>query len=261
LELAVGGDLLDKIQEVKKFIEPEAKRLFTQMLNAVAYLHKHGIAHRDLKPENILLDKNGNIKISDFGLARFVEQVEMMTTLCGTPQYIAPEIVCMGIPEEDKPPPEGYGPAVDMWSLGCILYTLLSGELPFQNNNRKGLWHQIREGIYSFPPHLWNGISKIVKNLIRRLLDLNPDTRITAEGALEHPWIKCVPTRGVIVNPIAIDDSVTSRKRKLNLLTTTTKIDLTFSNNKENPEQKRVKKKKTSTGGAGDVEKTLRFDV
>jgi len=190
LELAAGGELFDKIVDSGKVSEVEAKRLFTQMLSAVSYLHKHKITHRDLKPENILLDQNGNIKISDFGLARFTDQYDMMTTLCGTPQYVAPEIVRIGRHMHTKPKQsEGYGPAVDMWSLGCSLYMLLTGELPFKSDDRYQLFYQIERGMYSFPADLWKNISVDAKDLVQRLLDLNPVTRISAEEALEHTWI------------------------------------------------------------------------
>ena len=155
---AAGGELFEKILEQGAYSEKEARDVFTQMLNAVAYLHSKGIVHRylhsfsffsyfflrDLKPENILLDVKGNevtVKITDFGLARIVGEQEMMTTLCGTPQYVgktplqkicdlhfkAPEIIMSSrLPssQEEKKPKQGYGKEVDAWSLGAILYVL-----------------------------------------------------------------------------------------------------------------------------------------
>uniref|UniRef100_A0A6B2L6C9 non-specific serine/threonine protein kinase n=1 Tax=Arcella intermedia TaxID=1963864 RepID=A0A6B2L6C9_9EUKA len=188
LELATGGELFNKIIDEGKLMEDEARNLFFQMLSAVNYLHENNITHRDLKPENILLEKNGNVKISDFGLARLTDQENVMKTLCGTPQYVAPEIVRMGIPGFPNKP-EGYGPAVDMWSLGCSLYMLLTAKLPFQSTDCVLLYQMIEQGNYSFPDDLFHDISKEAKDLISCLLDSNPETRITAKDALNHPWI------------------------------------------------------------------------
>jgi len=184
LEYAAGGELFHKIENGVS--ETEAKNLFTQMLNGVNYLHTHGIAHRDLKPENILIDTEGNIKISDFGLARF--NASQMQSLCGTPQYVAPEVIRLGMAGMGAPP-TGYGRGVDMWSLGVSLYHMLTSELPFIESDRLALFHKIESGQYEFPAELWSEISEEAKDLVRRLLDTNPKTRITAEQALRHPWI------------------------------------------------------------------------
>jgi len=155
-------------------------------LNGVNYLHLHGIAHRDLKPENILLDSRGNIKISDFGLARF--DSTHMNSLCGTPHYVAPEVIRLGfgvVSTENG----GYSKGVDMWSLGVSLYHILTSKLPFLAEDRMVLFQKIERGQYDLPAELWQGISDEAKDLVRRLLDINPATRISAEQALNHPWI------------------------------------------------------------------------
>jgi len=161
--------------------------LFSQLLNGVYYLHEHDIVHRDLKPENILLDSRGNVKISDFGLARF--DTTQMQSLCGTPQYVAPEVIRLGFGVV-SPENGGYGKGVDMWSLGVSLYHMLTSQLPFLEKDRNILFKKIEQGCYSFPSELWIGISEEAKDLVRRLLDINPKSRITAEQALCHPWIK-----------------------------------------------------------------------
>eukprot|EP01126_Amoeba_proteus_P010979 TRINITY_DN14352_c0_g1_i1.p1 TRINITY_DN14352_c0_g1~~TRINITY_DN14352_c0_g1_i1.p1 ORF type:complete len:267 (-),score=53.65 TRINITY_DN14352_c0_g1_i1:54-854(-) len=196
LEYAEGGELFKKISEKGRLTEREARRLFMQLLQAVNYLHKRGIAHRDLKPENILLDKNGNVKVSDFGLARLMEESAMMTTLCGTPQYVAPEVIRIGMPNSDPEVP-GYSDKVDMWSLGVTLYLLLTGELPFNGEDRIKLFRNIEEGNYSFPSTLWSGISTEAQDLVVRLLDVNPSTRLTSDEAIEHPWFG-----GSVVKPL-----------------------------------------------------------
>eukprot|EP01124_Arcella_intermedia_P024933 TRINITY_DN4327_c0_g1_i1.p1 TRINITY_DN4327_c0_g1~~TRINITY_DN4327_c0_g1_i1.p1 ORF type:complete len:479 (+),score=81.66 TRINITY_DN4327_c0_g1_i1:89-1525(+) len=185
LEYAAGGELFHKI--VNGISESEARGFFSQMLAGVHYLHSHGIAHRDIKPENILLDEKGNIKISDFGLARFA--ASRMQSLCGTPHYVAPEVIRLGMAGM-MDPPSGYGKGVDMWSLGVCLYCMLTTSLPFNDTDRMALYQKIEKGDYRFTPEQASTISDDAKHLVSRLLDTNPQTRITAEQALQHPWIK-----------------------------------------------------------------------
>jgi len=187
LELATGGELFDIIYENGPFPENKALLLFKDILMAVSYLHSQGITHRDLKPENILLSGDGTIKISDFGLARVNENTSLMTTLCGTPQYLAPEIIKLGMKTDTSI--EGYGKAVDMWSVGVILYIMLTGEPPFISEEKMELFKLIETGSYTFPEYLWVDISEDAKNLVRNLLQVDPIKRLTAEQALNHPWI------------------------------------------------------------------------
>jgi len=191
MELVHGGNLWDHVIKNGPIPEAQALNCITQILRGLRYLHHNKIVHRDLKPENILLDGRGCIKISDFGLARCTEHLELMTTLCGTPQYVAPEIIRLGMPgvAKQQEASSGYDRAVDMWSLGVSLYVLLTGELPFYAKDRFELFQQIERGVYSFPPELWVGISDSAKDLVRRLLDINPKTRISADQAIVHEWI------------------------------------------------------------------------
>lgn len=187
LELVTGGELFDRIVEEQYFEEHRARRYFVQMLQAIKYLHDQNIAHRDLKPENILLKSKDDdtIKISDFGLARVMDEAARMQTMCGTPNYVAPEVLTDGGPGK-----EGYGKAVDMWSLGVILYTMLVGYQPFNEQRGKNLYAQIKSADYDFNPKFWSEVSEEAKDLIRRLLVVDPNARGNADEALNHPWCK-----------------------------------------------------------------------
>jgi len=192
LELAEGGELFDKIIEKTRMNESEAKVHFYQIASAIAYLHSRNICHRDLKPENVLLcsidDSRPIIKITDMGLSKLVDLNTQLTTFCGTPQYIAPEIVVgAGIPEA-----KAYSVKVDCWSLGVILYILLSGTPPFSEERTCGLdlRRQILQADYVFYPQLFDSISAKAKDLISKLLVVNPEDRISADQILQHPWIQ-----------------------------------------------------------------------
>jgi serine/threonine-protein kinase Chk2 len=190
LEFANGGELFEHIIEQGSYSESEARLLFIQILKGVSYLHKHGIVHRDLKPENILLEIEDGIKvkISDFGLAKIVGEREMMTTLCGTPLYVAPEIIRGTFDSQYKE--KGYGKEVDVWSLGVILYVLLSGVPPFDEEKKPiPLYEQIQNGLYEFPLDFWSDISQQAIDLIKKFLTVDPKKRICIEEAFQHPWI------------------------------------------------------------------------
>eukprot|EP01102_Stenamoeba_stenopodia_P000837 TRINITY_DN10788_c0_g1_i1.p1 TRINITY_DN10788_c0_g1~~TRINITY_DN10788_c0_g1_i1.p1 ORF type:complete len:451 (+),score=152.51 TRINITY_DN10788_c0_g1_i1:58-1410(+) len=183
LELVHGGDLLDKILSKTRYKEDEARVIFKNIVEAVEYLHSHGFAHRDLKPENILLvsnDDDTTIKLTDFGVSRSFGDEELMKTLVGTPQYLAPEIIKKGRGSQ-----EGYTVAVDMWSLGVILYVLLSGFPPFQ----EGDYNRILTANFSFKYPEWKTVSEAAKDLITKLLTADPDKRYTAKQTLAHPWL------------------------------------------------------------------------
>jgi len=185
LELVTGGELLDKILEEKHFPEDKARNYFRQMLEAEIYLHAQDIAHLDLKPENILLKEPDSdiIKLSDFGLSRVVDQASFMKTICGTPQYVAPEILTSNRNE-------GYGLACDLWSSGVILYIMLVGYPPFSDTKPKPVFEQIKTGDYDFPKDYWSDISPSAIYLIKRLLTVDPRKRITAKEALESAWMR-----------------------------------------------------------------------
>lgn len=188
LELIEGGELFDRIVNVGKFSEDTAKLLFYQMLLAVKYLHDRGITHRDLKPENVLLSSDTSnetiVKVTDFGLSRVVGEHSLMKTLCGTPSYLAPEVLTSA----NK---EGYNKAVDCWSLGVILFICLGGYPPFSDEIKEySLHNQIINARYSFPDQYWDGISPEAIDLIQRLLTVDPRERISMEDAMNHPWLQ-----------------------------------------------------------------------
>jgi len=191
LELATGGDLFESLKKKSRYSEQDAKRIFKQILEALQYLHNEKqTAHRDLKPENILLastERDSSIKLTDFGLARIVQNSQFMCTMCGTPEYVAPEVLA-----GDKQQWEGYGLEVDMWSAGVLLYILLSGFPPFYEDqaNKINLYKQIREGNYQFTPEsVWRNISSYAKDLITKLIEVDPKIRYTVDQALAHQWI------------------------------------------------------------------------
>ncbi|KYQ89301.1 putative protein serine/threonine kinase [Tieghemostelium lacteum] len=192
LELATGGELFDKIKEKIRFSEPEAKDVFKQILAAVCYLHQLNISHRDLKPENILIGKGPEgkqiIKITDFGLAKIIGEKEIATTLCGTPLYVAPEIIksCLMGKNTQNGEPHGYGKEVDAWSLGCILYILLSGKPPF--DVERSNFNQTSKGEYTFNIPIWDTVTEAAKDLIQKLLKVDPLQRISVKDALVHRW-------------------------------------------------------------------------
>ncbi|XP_074706279.1 calcium/calmodulin-dependent protein kinase type 1G [Strix aluco] len=181
MQLVSGGELFDRILERGVYTEKDASVVIHQVLTAVKYLHENGIVHRDLKPENLLYltpEENSKIMITDFGLSK-MEQNGIMSTACGTPGYVAPEVLAQ------KP----YSKAVDCWSIGVITYILLCGYPPFYEETESKLFEKIKEGYYEFESPFWDDISESAKDFIRHLLEKNPDTRFTCEEALRHPWI------------------------------------------------------------------------
>ncbi|NXV17898.1 KCC1G kinase, partial [Cepphus grylle] len=181
MQLVSGGELFDRILERGVYTEKDASVVIHQVLTAVKYLHENGIVHRDLKPENLLYltpEENSKIMITDFGLSK-MEQNGIMSTACGTPGYVAPEVLAQ------KP----YSKAVDCWSIGVITYILLCGYPPFYEETESKLFEKIKEGYYEFESPFWDDISESAKDFIRHLLEKNPNARFTCEEALRHPWI------------------------------------------------------------------------
>lgn len=187
LELVEGGELFDKVVSIDHYDEPTAKLLFYQMVLAVKYLHDQNITHRDLKPENILLSSENNetlIKVTDFGLSKFVDAGSIMRTFCGTPTYLAPEILVTA-------GNGAYTKAIDTWSLGVILFICLSGYPPFSDERTDmDLPKQIMGGHYTFPKQYWTGISDKAIDLIKKMMTVDPKKRITLGDAINHPWFK-----------------------------------------------------------------------
>ncbi|KAF9662841.1 hypothetical protein SADUNF_Sadunf18G0096200 [Salix dunnii] len=204
LQLVTGGELFDKIASKGRLKEDEARKYFQQLICAVDYCHSRGVYHRDLKPENLLMDANGILKVSDFGLSALPQQVRedgLLHTTCGTPNYVAPEVI------NNK----GYdGAKADLWSCGVILFVLMAGYLPFEEPNLMALYkkrwgnqtpstvgnlnyydwkvnhNSIFKADFTCPP--W--FSSSAKKLIKRILDPNPSTRITIAELIENEWFK-----------------------------------------------------------------------
>uniref|UniRef100_A0A8D0BZI2 Calcium/calmodulin dependent protein kinase ID n=1 Tax=Salvator merianae TaxID=96440 RepID=A0A8D0BZI2_SALMN len=182
MQLVSGGELFDRIVEKGFYTEKDASTLIRQVLDAVYYLHRMGIVHRDLKPENLLYysqDEESKIMISDFGLSKMESKGDVMSTACGTPGYVAPEVLAQ------KP----YSKAVDCWSIGVIAYILLCGYPPFYDENDSKLFEQILKAEYEFDSPYWDDISESAKDFIRNLMEKDPNKRYTCEQAARHPWI------------------------------------------------------------------------
>lgn len=184
VELINGGELFDFIAEKENLLENEAIEFMKQILKGVGFMHSKHIAHFDLKPENImLLDKeqeHPHIKIIDFGLAHRFIPGEVYKSLCGTPQYIAPEVINF----------EALSTAADMWSLGVITYILLSGLSPFQGDTDEETLRNIVAMNYEFEEQYFSQTSTMAKDFIEKLLMKDPNERMTADECLIHPWIK-----------------------------------------------------------------------
>lgn len=187
LELMQGGELFDKITKQGKLSEALTRFLFRQMVLAVKYLHTKGITHRDLKPENVLLESKDDetlVKITDFGLSKFVGEDSFMKTMCGTPLYLAPEVLRAN-------GQKCYGPEVDVWSLGVIFFVCLVGYLPFSADYKDmSLKDQILSGRYKFSHAHWQGISLQAKLLMKGMLTVQVDRRITLTQILNHSWMQ-----------------------------------------------------------------------
>ncbi|XP_006650055.1 CBL-interacting protein kinase 10 [Oryza brachyantha] len=204
LEYVKGGELFNKIRR-GRLKEEVARKYFQQLISAIDFCHSRGVYHRDLKPENLLLDENRNLKISDFGLSAFAEckrQDGLLHTTCGTPAYVAPEVINR----------KGYdGAKADVWACGVILYVLLAGYLPFQDKNVMNMYKKICRAELKWPS--W--FPSDVRKLLRRILDPNPTTRISVSEIMENPWFrvgldsdllnKTIPTEDVI--PVHMDST------------------------------------------------------
>lgn len=182
MERMCGGELFDRIVAKAYYNEKEARDTCKIILEAVKYCHQNNVAHRDLKPENLLLlseDDDSEVKIADFGFAKRVFEPNSLKTQCGTPGYVAPEIL-EGTPYDER---------ADMWSVGVILYILLGGYPPFIEKTQRDLFRKIRKGEYEFHEEYWGTVSTDAKSLIASLLTVNPVPRLTADQALENLWI------------------------------------------------------------------------
>ncbi|KAF3542635.1 hypothetical protein DY000_02010215 [Brassica cretica] len=184
MELVRGGELFAKVSK-GRLREDVARVYFQQLISAVDFCHSRGVYHRDLKPENLLLDEEGNLKVTDFGLSALTEHLKqdgLFHTTCGTPAYVAPEVILK----------KGYdGAKADLWSCGVILFVLLAGYLPFQDDNLVNMYRKIYRGDFKCPGWL----SSDARRLVTKLLDPNPNTRITIDKVMDSSWFKKHSTR------------------------------------------------------------------
>ncbi|KAG7549089.1 NAF/FISL domain [Arabidopsis thaliana x Arabidopsis arenosa] len=179
MEHVKGGELFNKVSS-GKLREDVARKYFQQLVRAVDYCHSRGVCHRDLKPENLLLDEQGNLKVSDFGLSALADsrrQDGLLHTTCGTPAYVAPEVISR----------RGYdGFKADVWSCGVILFVLLAGYLPFRDSNLMELYKKIGKAEVKFP----NWLAPGAKRLLKRIFDPNPNTRVSTEKIMKSSWFR-----------------------------------------------------------------------
>lgn len=191
MEYVSGGQLSDKLSYVKRLDEREARKYFYQLIDAVDYCHRRGVYHRDLKPENLMLDDQGNLKLSDFGLSALTKPGQLLSTSCGSPCYIAPEVILH----------KSYdGAAADVWSCGVILFELLAGHLPFQDHSLTSLYRRISRAQFCFPQ--W--FTPLQKKLISRMLNPSPIKRAKISDIFKGKWFQedyCSP-------PVSIDNEI-----------------------------------------------------
>ena len=188
LEHVEGGELFDYLVKRGRLGENEARKFFQQMILGLDFCHKHLICHRDLKPENLLLDAKNNVKIADFGMASLQVTGKMLETSCGSPHYASPEII-----RGDR-----YdGATSDIWSCGVILYALLTGSLPFDDENIRRLLSKVKNGQYALPDY----IPPSAGDLIKRMLVIDPTQRINIESIKQHPWFMLSSVEGLAALP------------------------------------------------------------
>ncbi|XP_061924111.1 phosphorylase b kinase gamma catalytic chain, skeletal muscle/heart isoform-like isoform X1 [Entelurus aequoreus] len=178
------GELFDYLTEKVTLSEKETRKIMRALLEVVQFLHEQHIVHRDLKPENILLDDEMNIKLTDFGFAVQLQSGQKLKEVCGTPVYLAPEIIECSMDSDH----DGYGTAVDIWSAGVIMYTLLAGSPPFWHRKQMLMLRMILAGSYDFSSPEWEDRSDTVKDLISRMLVVDPRKRYSVIDALNHPF-------------------------------------------------------------------------
>ncbi|KAJ3046674.1 hypothetical protein HK097_000643 [Rhizophlyctis rosea] len=193
LEHVEGGELFDYLVKKGRLTESEGLQFFQQIMFGIDFCHRHLICHRDLKPENLLLDRDLNVKIADFGMASLQVTGKMLETSCGSPHYASPEII-KGVKYDGAP--------ADIWSCGVILYALLTGNLPFDDENIRRLLGKVKSGMYFIPDH----VSPEAKDLIKKMLVVDPARRITMKEIFRHPWFRSQqPKNGESNYPAPVD--------------------------------------------------------
>ncbi|KAL3519470.1 hypothetical protein ACH5RR_017619 [Cinchona calisaya] len=213
MELCAGGELFDRIVSRGHYSEKDAAELTRQIVNVVHICHFMGVMHRDLKPENFLLaskDEKAMLKATDFGLSVFIEEGKQYRDIVGSAYYVAPEVLR-----------RSYGKEIDIWSAGVILYILLSGVPPFWAETEKGIFDAILQGELDFESPPWPFISSSAKDLVRKMLTMDPKKRITSAQVLEHPWI-----RGGEASDKPIDSAVLSRMKQFRAMNKLKKLAL-----------------------------------
>ncbi|KAL8232544.1 hypothetical protein R6Q57_002322 [Mikania cordata] len=206
MELCEGGELFDRIVARGHYTERAAAAVARTMVEVVQLCHKHGVIHRDLKPENFLFankKENSPLKAIDFGLSIFFKPGEKFSEIVGSPYYMAPEVL-----------KRSYGPEIDIWSAGVILYILLCGVPPFWAESEQGVAQAILRGLIDFKREPWPSVSEGAKSLVRQMLEPDPKLRLTAKQVLEHPWLqnaKKAPN-------VPLGDAVKSRLKQFSLM-------------------------------------------
>ncbi|CAI9769023.1 unnamed protein product [Fraxinus pennsylvanica] len=206
MELCAGGELFDRIIHRGHYSERKAAELTKIIVGVVEACHSLGVMHRDLKPENFLLvnkDDDFSLKAIDFGLSVFFKPGQMFTDVVGSPYYVAPEVLL-----------KHYGPAADVWTAGVILYILLSGVPPFWAETQQGIFDAVLKGHIDFDSDPWPLISESAKDLIRKMLCMNPSERLTAHEVLCHPWI----CENGVAPDMALDPAVLSRLKNFSAM-------------------------------------------
>lgn len=211
MEYVSGGELFDYIVSRGRLPPDEARHFFHQIISGIEYCHYHKIVHRDLKPENLLLDADNNIKLADFGLSNVSHDGDFLRTSCGSPNYAAPEVISGNL---------YAGAEVDVWSCGVILYALLCGTLPFDDESIPNLFKKIKSGMYSLPTHL----SQSSRDLILRMLVVDPMKRITIADVRKHQWFQhklpaylALPPEAIEMQERSIDEDILAQVMQLNL--------------------------------------------
>eukprot|EP01127_Copromyxa_protea_P013048 TRINITY_DN3463_c0_g1_i1.p1 TRINITY_DN3463_c0_g1~~TRINITY_DN3463_c0_g1_i1.p1 ORF type:complete len:493 (+),score=112.14 TRINITY_DN3463_c0_g1_i1:637-2115(+) len=189
LEKVTGGELFDRIIELRRYTEQDASSVMRQALKGLRHMHERDLVHRDIKPENLLLESKAPdavLKIADFGFASVCRGDQDLDETLGTPPYMAPEIVRLRNEDEDWP---GYGKAVDIWALGVCFYILLSGVHPFQIPDEEEMLQNIEDGRWTWKGNNWSNVSEEAKKMIMAMMCPNPQRRWTAQQCLDSKWI------------------------------------------------------------------------
>ena len=207
-EYCAAGELFDVVIAKKKLSEKEAARYMEQLASAVSYIHSRNIIHRDIKPENILLTEEGELKLIDFDTAILMDVARQVTGSVGTAFYMAPEVLRKGT----------YNEKCDVWSMGVVMYILLSGQPPFGGYTGKDIIRNVARGEYILTGPTWDSISREAKDLIRKQLCVSPHKRISAQDVYLHPWIQnqtwqiCEADRSLVFNNLRRFNSSTKLK-------------------------------------------------